>query len=97
MQDALPLCTPETFPWPVAPDGMDQGSTYGIVEAMQFPGLTPAERCAAIFVGDGAGGSAYAIRSLATALEISEDDVMELLWNLLRKGFLTRVAYWWSR
>lgn len=97
MQDALPLCTPETFPWPIAPDDLDHGSTYGLVEAMQYRGLTPAERCVAMFVGDGAGGSAHAIRSLATALEVSEDEIMSLLWSLLRKGFLTRVAYWWSQ
>lgn len=84
------------FPWPAPSDGSpDPSSMHGLADAMTWPGLTPAERCLAMIVGDGAGGPGSESH-LARTLEVSEDEIRDLLWALLRKGFLTHVARWWA-
>lgn len=89
--------TDPTFPWPIADDDAPPGSsTRGIVAAQTWPGLTPAERGVALFVGDGLGGPGTE-RRLQQALGVTREHLDELLWGLLRKGFLQAVAGWWTR
>lgn len=86
-----------TFPWPVATDpDTPPSSSHGIVLAQTWPGLTPAERGVALFVGDGMGGPGNEGR-LCHALGIDRDTLDALLWGLLQKGYLTAVANWWTR
>jgi len=91
--------TADTFPWPrrSRADGLEQmGGGDGMLTAMRYPGLTPAERAAAMFIGDGCGGDADAVDSLAYHLEVSQAEVLSLLHGLLRKGFLNAVMGRWS-
>lgn len=96
----LGLDAPEpdpTFPWPIATDpDRAPSSSSGIVLAQTWPGLTPAERGVALFVGDGLGGPGNE-PNLCRALDVDRDTLDELLWGLLRKGYLTAVANWWTR
>lgn len=88
--------TAETFPWPEPVGDEPPSSSQGVVLAMAWPGLTLAQRCVAIYVGDGAlTGSAASINRLAATLEVSTDELLDLLWDLLESGFLARVAGWW--
>lgn len=87
----------QPFPWPMATDETAQpGTSHGLVLAQTWPGLTVAERGVALFVGDGAGGPGTEDR-LAARLGITRDELDDLLWGLLRKGYLGAVAAWWSR
>lgn len=101
-EQSLDLDLPEAdqtpaFPWPVATNNPGPpSSSAGIHQAMTWPGLTPSERCVAIFVGDGYGGPGNEA-SLARRLEVDHAALEEMLWSLLRKGFLQAVAAWWSR
>lgn len=94
-QDALFGASPD-FPWP-APNNTspEAGSLHGLVDAMAWPDLTPAERCVAMFVGDGAGGPGGE-EALARNLGIPRAELDDLLWSLLRKGFLAHMARWWA-
>lgn len=88
--------TPEPYPWPEPTDqSPDVSSMHGIAAAMTWPRLTPAERCLAIFIGDGGGGSGGET-ALATALGIDHAELVTLLDGLHRAGFLTYVARWWA-
>lgn len=96
MTQDLALFGNQPFPWPGPTDASpDPSSMHGIADAMSWPGLTPAERCLAMFVGDG-GGGAGSEPALARALEITPAELDDLLWALYRKGFLAHVARWWS-
>lgn len=84
------------FPWPIATDpDRPPSSSHGIILAQTWPGLTPAERGLALFVGDGMGGPGTET-NLCRALDLDRDALDTLLWGLLRKGYLAAVANWWT-
>lgn len=87
----------DDFPWPIGTDEQPgMSSAYGLAMAQSWPGLTPAERGMALFVGDGCGGPGLLPR-LALYLDIPVVEARKLLWGLLEKGYLQAVAGWWTR
>lgn len=87
----------DTFPWPIGTDDQPgMSSSQGLHLAQTWPDLTPAERGAALFVGDGLAGPGN-LGNLARALGVTTAEAADLLWGLLRKGYLQAVAGWWTR
>lgn len=89
-----------SFPWP-GPTPEDRGlgqmsGSEAMMHAMEWHGLTPAERCLAMYVADGWCGPDGGEQATAAALEVGQDDFLDLLWALLRKGYLVRIARRWS-
>lgn len=86
-----------TFPWPQAQKDQPVLSTVGaMVEVMNWRGLTLPERCVAMYVADGYGGPDDDLVKFAEAVEVTEADLLDVLWSLLRKGLLGHIAGRWS-
>lgn len=88
------------FPWPDPTPAQrrvgQMGGSAAASIAMRWPGLTLEERCLAIYLADGWATPGKVPTTLLDTLGITLEAFLDLMWALLRKGYLNAVASRWS-